>query len=166
MAEKQTLVSKSLQNKITDTLYDIKKVEKKKTEKKAGKIGTLGDIVFTVSSKKIRTFDELKIDSKTDYAKHTRHNKKPLLEFQYNDTDTASFTMYLSVFEGVNPRKMQKKIDKYRKEGKLLTLIIGGKRYGKKWVIIDHSKQYERIDNKGNLLVAKSSVSLQEYPER
>lgn len=166
MAKKQTLVSKSLQNKITDTLYDIKKVEKKKTEKKAGKIGTLGDIVFTVSSKKIRTFDELKIDSKTDYAKHTRHNKKPLLEFQYNDTDTASFTMYLSVFEGVNPRKMQKKIDKYRKEGKLLTLIIGGKRYGKKWVITDHSKQYERIDNKGNLLVAKSSVSLQEYPER
>ena len=74
--------------------------------------------------------------------------------------------MYLSVFLGVNPRKMQKKIDKYRKEGKLLTLIIGGKKYGKKWVITEHSKDYENIDNKGNLLVAKSSVSLQEYPER
>ena len=35
-------------------------------------IGTLGDIVFKVSANKVRTFDDLKIDSKTNYAKHTR----------------------------------------------------------------------------------------------
>jgi|GEM_PF-1182770 len=170
MAKKQTTEIKPLKGqktkKVTGTLEGIHKTEEKKNGKKSGKIGTLGDIVFKVSDKTVRTFNELKIDSKTNYAKHTRHNKKPLLEFQYNDTDTASFTMYLSVFLGVNPRKMQKKIDKYRKEGKLLTLIIGGKKYGKKWVITEHSKDYENIDNKGNLLVAKSSVSLQEYPER
>lgn len=28
-------------------------------------IGTLGDIVFKVSANKVRTFDDLKIDSKT-----------------------------------------------------------------------------------------------------
>ena len=78
-------------------------------------IGTLGDIVFKVSANKVRTFDDLKIDSKTNYAKHTRHLKKPLLEFQYNDADTASLTIYLSAFLGVNPKKMQNKIDKYRK---------------------------------------------------
>ena len=65
-------------------------------------IGTLGDIVFKVSANKVKTFDDLKIDSKTNYAKHTRHLKKPLLEFQYNDTDTASLTIYLSAFLGVN----------------------------------------------------------------
>ena len=53
-------------------------------------VGTLGDIVFKVSEKTVQTFDGLQIESKTNYAKHTRHNKKPLLEFQYNDTDTAS----------------------------------------------------------------------------
>ena len=53
-------------------------------------IGTLGDIVFKVSANKVKTFDDLKIDSKTNYAKHTRHLKKPLLEFQYNDTDTEA----------------------------------------------------------------------------
>ena len=89
-------------------------------------IGTLGDIVFKVSANKVRTFDDLKIDSKTNYAKHTRHLKKPLLEFQYNDADTASLTIYLSAFLGVNPKKMQNKIDKYRKKGKILTLVIGG----------------------------------------
>ena len=148
------------------TLREIQKVERKRTEQKAGKIGTLGDIVFKVSAKTIQTFDGLKIDSKTNYAKHTRHNKKPLLEFQYNDTDTASFSIYLSVFLGVDPRKMQKKIDDYRKKGKILTLVIGGKKYGSKWVITSHSKQFERFDNKGNLLVAKSNISLEEYAER
>lgn len=38
-------------------------------------IGTLGDIVFKVSANKVKTFDDLKIDSKTNYAKHTRHLK-------------------------------------------------------------------------------------------
>lgn len=72
-------------------------------------VGTLGDIVFKVSEKTVQTFDGLQIESKTNYAKHTRHNKKPLLEFQYNDTDTASFSMYLSAFLGVNPKTMQEK---------------------------------------------------------
>ena len=53
-------------------------------------IGTLGDIVFCVSKNTIKTFEGLQIESKTNYAKHTRHHKKPLLEFQYNEADTAS----------------------------------------------------------------------------
>ena len=110
-------------------------------------IGTLGDIVFKVSANKVRTFDDLKIDSKTNYAKHTRHLKKPLLEFQYNDADTASLTIYLSAFLGVNPKKMQNKIDKYRKKGKILTLVIGGKKYGSQWVITGHTKDYEKFRN-------------------
>lgn len=173
MAKKQVALIKlakgtknALAKRTVETLQNIRKIEQIKTEQKAGKIGALGDIVFTVSEKTIQTFDGLKIDSKTNYAKHTRHNKKPLLEFQYNDTDTASFTIYLSAFLGVNPKNMQDKIDKYRNEGKILTLVIGGKKYGTKWVITQHSKDYEKFDNKGNLLIAKSSISLQEYPER
>ena len=131
-----------------------------------GKIGTLGKIVFTVSNKTVRTFDDLQIESKTNYAKHTRHNQKPLLEFQYNDTDTASFSMYFSAFLGVNPLEMQKKIDSYRTQGKILTLVIGGKKYGTKWVIVGHSKGMKRYDGKGRLLIAESKVSLEEYPER
>lgn len=130
------------------------------------KIGTLGDIVFKVSNNTVRTFDDLQITSTTNYAKLTRHNKKPLLEFQYNDTDGADFSMYLSAYLGVNPLKMQNKIDKYMKKGKILTLIIGGKKYGTKWVIKSHSKGYKKFDNQGNLLIAESKVTLEEYAER
>lgn len=130
------------------------------------KIGTLGDIVFSVSRKTVRTFEGLQIESRTSYAKHERQNKKPLLEFRYNDTDTASFSIYLSAYLGVNPLKVLKKIDKYKNKGKILSLVIGGKKYGKKWVITSHSKEYEKFDNKGNLLIVKSKISLEEYPER
>lgn len=129
-------------------------------------IGTLGDIVFCVSQNAIKTFDGLQIESKTNYAKHTRHHKKPLLEFQYNEADSASLSIYLSVFLGVNPYEMQTKIDEYREEGKILSLVIGGKRYGTKWVITSHSKGYNKIDNEGNLLIAESKLSLEEYAER
>lgn len=129
-------------------------------------IGTLGDIVFSVSQNIVKTFEDLKIDSKTNYAKHTRHNEKPLLEFQYNDNDTASFSIYLSAFLGVDPASMQSKIDEYRKQGKILSLVIGGKKYGTKWVIVSHAKEYQKFDNKGNLLIAKSNISIEEYPER
>ncbi len=129
-------------------------------------IGTLGDIVFCVSKNTIKTFEGLQIESKTNYAKHTRHHKKPLLEFQYNEADTASLFIYLSVFLGVNPYEMQTKIDEYREEGKILSLVIGGKRYGTKWVITSHSKGYNKIDNEGNLLIAESKLSLEEYAER
>ncbi len=129
-------------------------------------IGTLGDIVFCVSKNTIKTFEGLQIESKTNYAKHTRHHKKPLLEFQYNEADTASLSIYLSVFLGVNPYEMQTKIDEYREEGKILSLVIGGKRYGTKWVITSHSKGYNKIDNEGNLLTAESKLSLEEYAER
>ena len=44
-------------------------------------IGTLGDIVFKVSANKVRTFDDLKIDSKTNYAKHTSILKSRYLSF-------------------------------------------------------------------------------------
>lgn len=78
----------------------------------------------------------------------------------------TSLTIYLSAFLGVNPKKMQNKIDKYRKKGKILTLVIGGKKYGSQWVITGHTKDYEKFDNQGNLLIAKSTLSLEQYAKR
>ena len=131
-----------------------------------GQIGTLGDIVFKVSRETIQTFEEMQIGSKVKYAKHERHLKKPILEFQSKDTDSGSFKMYLSAYLGVNPLKMQNKIDKYMNDGKILPLVLGGKKYGTKWVITAHTKGYKTFDGKGNLLVAESTVTLEEYPER
>lgn len=130
-------------------------------------IGTLGDVVFSVSRETVRTFDGLKWESGAKYAEHDRHLKDVLLEFTGTDADTISFTMTLSVFLGVNPITEITKILNAERTGKVMRLVIGSKAYGKdKWVITKSSKDLERFDNKGNLIVAKVSVSLMAYVRR
>lgn len=130
------------------------------------KIGTLGEIIFSVSDRKVQTFDDLSIETGAKYYTHDRHLNKPLLEFGGMENDKLSFTMYHSVFLGVNPEKQIKKIDEYMKNGEVLTLIIGGKKFGGKWVITKHGKDYRKFDRKGKLLAVESKVNLEEYVSR
>ncbi|GHU42171.1 hypothetical protein FACS1894111_05640 [Clostridia bacterium] len=130
-------------------------------------IGTLGDIVFSVSKNQVKTFDGLKWDSSAQYATHNRHLKDVLLEFTGTDADKISFSMFFSVFLGVDPMTEITKIVNAEKSGKIMRLVIGSKTYGKnKWVITGTSKQLERYDNKGNLLIAQVDISLMEYAGR
>lgn len=130
------------------------------------KIGTLGKIVFSVSDRKVQTFDELSIETGAKYYTHDRHLNKPLLEFGGMETDKLSFSMYQSAFLGANPEKQLRLIDEYIAQGEILSLIIGGKRYGSKWVITKHSKGYKKFGKKGELLAVESKVTLEEYVSR
>ena len=131
------------------------------------KIGTLGNITFSVSDKKIETFDGMKWDSSAQYASHNRHLKDVLLEFTGTDADRISFTMYFSVFLGVDPMKEITKIFKAERNGKVMRLVIGPKTYGKnKWVITSKSVDLERYDDKGRLLTAKVNITLTAYARR
>lgn len=130
-------------------------------------IGTLGDIVFSVSRDEVKTFDGLKWDSSAKYATHERHLKNTLLEFTGTEADSISFNMQFSVFLGVNPMQEITKLLRAQRTGKIMRLVIGSKAFGRnKWVIEKLSKDLERFDNKGNLLSAKVSVSLREYAGR
>lgn len=130
-------------------------------------IGTLGDIVFFVSRSKVSTFDGMKWDSSAKYATHDRHLKDVLLEYTGTDADKISFSMYFSAFLGINPIEEITKLLKAERSGQVMRLVIGSRVYGKnKWVIDKTSKDLERFDNKGNLLIAKVNVSLIAYAER
>lgn len=130
-------------------------------------IGTLGDIVFSVSKSQVSTFDGMKWDSSAQYATHNRHLQDVLLEFTGTDADKISFSMYFSVFLGINPMTEITKLLNAERSGKVMRLVIGSKAYGKgKWVITGTGKNLERFDNKGNLLVAKVDVSLLAYAGR
>jgi phage protein U len=130
-------------------------------------IGTLGNIVFSASRSEIKTFDDMKWDSSAKYAQHERHLKDTLLEFVGTDPDKISFSMYFSVFLGINPIDEITKLLDAERNGEVMRLVIGAKAYGKdKWVIERTSKSLERFDNKGNLLIASVSVSLLAYVGR
>lgn len=130
-------------------------------------IGSLDNIVFSVSRGLVKTFDGMKWDNSVQYATHNRHLKDPLLEFTGSDADTISFKMTFSVFLGVDPMAEITKLLSAERSGKIMRLVIGSKAYGKyKWVITKTSNDLERFDGKGNLLVAEVSVSLKAYSRR
>ena len=130
-------------------------------------LGALGDIVFSVSRNRINTIDGVKWETGVRFAQHDRHLKIPLLEFTGNSVDTISFNLYYSVFLGVDPMKEIVKILNAQRAGKAMRFVIGTKAYGHyKWVITKTSKELERYDAKGNLLVAKVNITLTEYVNR
>ena len=130
-------------------------------------VGVLGNIVFQVSSRQVRTFDGMKWGSSAQYATHNRHLKDVLLEYTGTDADKISFNMHFSVFLGVNPFTELEKLLAAERNGRVMRLILGNRVYGKHpWVITDASKDLERFDNKGRLLIAKVGVSLLAYAGR
>lgn len=130
-------------------------------------IGTWGDITFAVSRNQIKTFDGLKWDSGAKYSTHDRHLKEPLLEFTGTDVESMTFTMFFSAFLGVNPIAEVSKMLKAMRRGEVHRLVIGPKAYGtNKWVITKLSNSMNRYDNRGNLLVAKVSVTMKSYSGR
>ena len=130
-------------------------------------IGTWGDITFAVSRNQIKTFDGLKWDSGAKYSTHDRHLKEPLLEFTGTDVESMTFTMFFSAFLGVNPIAEVSKMLKAMRRGEVHRFVIGPKAYGtNKWVITKLSNSLNRYDNRGNLLVAKVSVTMKSYSGR
>lgn len=130
-------------------------------------IGSWGDIVFAVSRKEIKTFTGLKWDSGAKYSTHDRHLKAPLLEFTGTDVESISFSMFFSAFLGVNPMTEIAKLLVAMRKGEVHRLVIGPKAYGTdKWVITKLSNSLDRYDNRGNLLVAKVSVTMKSYAGR
>ena len=75
--------------------------------------------------------------------------------------------MFFSVFLGVNPIKEIASLLQAMRRGEVNRLVIGPKAYGtNKWVITKLSNSLNRYDNRGNLLVAKVSVTMKSYSGR
>ncbi len=130
-------------------------------------IGSFGDTIFSVTRKQVNTFDKMKWNSSVKLSEHDRHLRDPLIEFTGTDADKISFSMYFSIFLGVDPLWEIGKLLAMERKGVINYLVIGSKRYGRhKWIISSTSKDLERFDNKGRMMIAKVTVNLVAYAER
>jgi phage protein U len=128
------------------------------------KIGNLGDVVFTVSEKVMRTFSEFTRNSSGRWTTHEILGKKPLSQYVGPGLDTVKFTMRFDAGYGVNPRKELDRLTEIDRKGKALPLVIGGKGVGVGlWVITALEQAWTSIDHRGNILIATVNVTLQEY---
>lgn len=127
-------------------------------------IGTLGDIVFEVSSERVRTFESLSRTGNARYQQHDVISTKPVLEFIGLGIDAISLSVRLDAGLGVNPVKEMTQIRDYMRAGERLPLIIGG-RLLNDFVIEQVDETWERVDNRGNPIIIKATLSLKESVE-
>ncbi len=131
------------------------------------RVGSFGDLVFSVSDKTVRTFDSMSWEFSADYATHDRHIKADLLEYIGPSIETISFSMVFSVFLGVNPLKEIRRLHNMVQSGYAQRLVIGGNVYGTyKWVMQKGTVDLKRFDRQGELWAATAKVTLKEYPKR
>lgn len=128
------------------------------------KVGSLGKVVFTVSTNKVETFSGLKISSSASYGSHKRHGGNEIIEFTGNDADTVSFNMTLSQILGVKVDSELEKLKKYKKSGKTLKFVIGKRVIGNyRWVITKLTVTEEIYGKKSELITAGVAITLKEY---
>lgn len=127
-------------------------------------IGCLGDVIFEVSDKTVKTLDKFKWSGSASIQTHSRHLDNSLQEFTGTNPDKITFTMTLSKYLGVDPLTEIIKIFNYERSGESVPFTLGSKAYGKyRWLVESHSAHYEHYDKYGNVTVATVDVSLIEY---
>jgi len=127
-------------------------------------IGNLGGkIIFEVSDKKILTPNNFNKNVTANWAKHNRILGKPKSEFLGADLQTITFDMVLDVMHGVKPKDTLALLERMVEHGVWMVLVIGNERIGKHyWKVTSISEQWDTVLNKGELVKATVSVSLEE----
>lgn len=130
-------------------------------------IGNFGKLIrFEVNSKKFLSPQDFEKELSGRWAEHPRLYKAPLRQFLGPDLAKVTFTIYLDARHGVKPRKTMSNIQKYVKNGRPETLVIGGQKVGgnTKWTINKINEYWVEIWNKGEVVRAKVKLTLEEYP--
>ncbi|MGN1117968.1 MAG: phage tail protein [Acutalibacteraceae bacterium] len=125
------------------------------------KIGVLGDIVFEVSDKTLKTIQKNEYSGSAKTQTHSRPGKVGLVEWTGRDPESLELSFKVSKQLGANPEDDIKKIKKYVNEGAKLPLTILKKRYGT--FIIQKYTVSEKDYDKESVVTADISVSLIEY---
>lgn len=127
-------------------------------------IGTLGEILFSISDRAIETIQNFVWSGSARYGTHQRHLANALTEFTGLDPDNFSFDILLTAELGVDPMEELTKIWTYERDGEALGLVIGAHAYGKyRWTIQKHETKVQYTDRNGDLYCIEVSVNLLEY---
>lgn len=127
-------------------------------------IGCLGEVTFVVSAEVVKTIRSLSISYSANIQNHKRRLQKPLLEFVAPEADTASFSLRLSYFLGVDPEKDLNKLKEYLAKGTPKPFVLGEERIGSGlWCITKLKSDIEHYDKAGNIIGIDLSISITEY---
>ena len=127
-------------------------------------IGCLGNIVFEVSEKTVRTVDKFKWSGSARHAVHQRHGGNALSVFEGLDPDQLAFQICFTPQLGTEPMKEIWDLWRLMRKGTTLPLTIGEHAYGRyRWTITSMNIDAQYFDINGDIYYAAVSLKLQEY---
>jgi len=127
-------------------------------------IGSLGDILFEVSSREVRTFKDYRRSTKARYASHDIVGKKPVLEYIGPGGEEITFSMQFSMQLGIVPAEETARLRELCEKGEAMYLVLSNETIGENpWVIESVGEAADTIDHKGRIIVTQVDVTLKEY---
>lgn len=129
-------------------------------------VGSLGEIVFSVSDTQVKTFSDYQVQRSAKYTEHAILGRKGLLEFTGFGAATASLNIKLDAALKINPKDELETLRKMFAEHKAVLFVLNGEPQGDNlWVIESIDEKYNVIDNQGIIISADVGVKLKEYIE-
>ncbi len=127
-------------------------------------IGTLGPVTFSVSDKRIRTFNDLKLSHSARYAEHAIIGKRGLLEFVGFGVDSVSMTIKIGLELGLKPYEELRTLRKMYRDRAAFDFVLDGKPVGENlWIIEGFDEELESFTIDGKLRSALINIKLKEY---
>lgn len=128
-------------------------------------IGNWGrKITFTVSDQKILTFKNFTRKVSGVWTTHSRAGAKDVSEFIRPGLQTVTFDIELNAMLGVKPRTTLELLERCVESGEYNLLVIGGRRIGTLyWKITNTSEAWDQVLDRGELVKAKVTVTMEEY---
>lgn len=125
-------------------------------------IGSLGEIVFIVSTRKTSTFDNL---SETNAGKWETHTtKKQEQEFISSELAKCTFTLPTNIRVGTSPDETFDILNNYCSTGEVINFILGGKKFrNNSYILRSFKTTSKKINNIGQITSADYEVELEEY---
>ena len=123
-------------------------------------LGAYGDVVFSVSSDTVKTFNNLRLTQSAAYQQHKVHGAPAVIEFTGFNAPQISFEMVLSAYLGVNPREEKDKLTKMMESKQGYPLTLGGDMYGNLWVITNLNTSFDHMYKDGTPITQKVQVTL------
>lgn len=129
-------------------------------------IGSFGDVVFEVSTERVRTFRDFQIQRSAKYSEHAIHGRKGLLEFTGLSPASISLSIRLDAALGVNPKEELNTLYDILNKHKAVPFILDGEPQGDGlWVLEGLDENHEIIDKHGTSIAVEVSLKLKEYIE-
>ncbi len=128
------------------------------------RIGSFGDLVFSVSDTRIFTPENIKKSKSAKWQTHASVNGEQYTEYIAPEADEIKMPVLVSASLGVKPGRMLTVIEDLVKEGRVDYLIIGGKRISEgKMRLVEAGEAWNEFFVHGELYEASVDLTFKEY---